>query len=152
MTHNFEKYVGNSRRKDASNATYKMLHLFITFEWIRSHKRLFLYANSFLWIDVLSDCFIPLFDFYKLKYREISSKALIYISIDLFLDFFWVISQHIDVAFYQNRKITANIDVVKFEFAFKNIVSCRYEWLYIQNAGPCFVAKIGLNGPNYQQC
>ena len=49
-----------------------MLHLFITFEWIRSHKRLFLYANSFLWIDGLSDCFIPLFDFYILKYREIS--------------------------------------------------------------------------------
>ena len=88
MTQNLDKYVGNSRRKDASNATYKMLRLFITFEWIRSHKRLFLYANSFLWIDGLSDCFIPLFDFYKLKYREISSKALIYISIDLFLDFF----------------------------------------------------------------
>ena len=138
MTHNFEKYVGNIRRKDVSNSTYKMLHLFITFEWIRSHKIFFLYANSFLWIDGLSDCFIPLFDFYIQKYLEISSKDLIYISIDLFHSWhFLVISQHIDVTFYQYRKITVNIDVVKYEFAFKNIVSCRYEWLYIQNVGPC---------------
>ena len=77
--------------------------------------------------------------------RNIVKSSYIYIDRPI-SRLFWVISQHIDVAFYQNRKITFNIDVVKFEFAFKNIVSCRYEWLNTPNAGPwpssapaCFV-------------